>query len=167
MYNLLVSDASILIDLLDIELLSPFFSWVSHVSIPDIVFAEISKTTQESRLSKYKHQLAITQFNSDELETMQGLAFKHSGLSIADCSLIYHARNMQVVMLTSDKALTRIAKHYGIEVHGIVWLFKNLVDHEYLTPTQAVKKIRQLIEINPRAPRVQLTDLINTWRKNG
>jgi predicted nucleic acid-binding protein len=52
------------------------------------------------------------------------------------------------MILTGDNRLRKEAQRQGFEVHGILWVFEQLVNIEVLSPLIASEKLRELMSIN-------------------
>ena len=89
---------------------------------------------------------------------------KTTNVSLADCSVWYYARKNNYILLTGDRKLRGISSLDGVEVHGILFVFKQLVAHGILSPLQAVDKLILLYSINPRLPKAEFESLIKLWR---
>ncbi len=160
-------DASVFLDIISIDILHIFFSEFTNVQIPDVVYAEISNETQQLQIDRYKNSYLIIPFSPAELQNIQSISHLYSGLSFADCSLIFLAQKEDRLLLTSDRALRKVAGKYGIEVHGIVWILETLIRTRGITKVQAIEKAKAIIRINPRAPQEVLEERIRMWENKG
>ena len=161
---LLVNDANIFIDLLQIDLLTPFFQLQYEFHVADLVVAEI----QEDNVAELDHHfkdgsLHKKTFDYGELVEIQSLQLKHKTLSIADCSCLFHAITLSANLLTGDGALRRTAKQNNVTVHGILWILDELVNQKIITKKQAYNKLSQLVELNPRLPVAECKKRLKKW----
>ena len=85
-------------------------------------------------------------------------------LSIPDCSVCYFARKHNVPMLTGDRRLRRYAEEQSIEVHGILFIFDELVKHDIISTSMAADRLEELFAINARLPKAEIRERINRWR---
>ncbi len=104
-------------------------------------------------------------FSFEELEEIQVLKEKCRVLSIPDCSCIFHAKTLSATLLTGDAALRRTAEQGEIPVHGILWVFDELVGNEILPRKQAYEKLSRLLEMNGRLPVAECKNRIKKWRR--
>ncbi len=163
---LLVNDAGILIDLLKIDLIEPFFQLENEFHITDFVRAEVQEINaghldtfiQDGKLIKKT-------FTFEELEQIQLLEVKHRALSIPDCSCLYLAELLSATLLTGDGALRKIAEQNKINVHGILWVFDELVRQDLISPATAHNKLKKIISINPRLPVDTCNKRLIKWKK--
>ncbi len=163
---LLVNDANILIDLLKIDLLKQFFQLQYEFHITDIVAAEI----QEENVFELEPYFADgslhkKSFSFEELGGIQVLKERCRVLSIPDCSCIFHAKTLSATLLTGDAALRRTAEQSEIPVHGILWVFDELVDKEIISKKQASGKLTSLLEMNGRLPVAECKKRIRRWKR--
>ncbi len=67
-------------------------------------------------------------------------------------------------LLTGDAALRKHAEQNKIMVHGILWVFDELVDQRIITRIQAHDKLTRLLSINPRLPGVECKKRLKKWK---
>jgi predicted nucleic acid-binding protein len=162
---LLVNDANILIDLLQIDLLSAFFRLPCEFHATDLVLAEILETNTAD-LNSYINggTLKIKHFSFPELMEIQSLNFRHKNLSIPDCSCLFLSKALSARLLTGEAAMRRIAAGSDIKVHGVLWIFDQLVGQKIITETQAHKKLSRLMFLNARLPVSECKKRLNLWK---
>jgi predicted nucleic acid-binding protein len=164
---LLVNDAGILIDLLKADLIEPFFQLENEFHITDFVRAEIQeKNAGHLDIFIQDRKLIKRTFTFEELGQIQLLEVKHSTLSVPDCSCLYLAEVLSATLLTGDGALRRIAEQNKIPVHGILWVFDELVRQCLISPAIAHKKLKKIMNINPRLPVDVCNKRLIKWRKD-
>lgn len=59
--------------------------------------------------------------------------------------------------------MIKMAKEKDIDVHGILFIFDEMVRRGLLPPAEAVIKIRHLFELNPRLPYDEIELRIRNW----
>ena len=161
---LLINDANILIDLLKLDLLDDFLALPCEFHVPDLVLDEILEANRaELDLCIDSGQLEKKIFGYEELMEIQLLSVNHRRLSIPDCSCLFHARKTQGRLLTGDGALRRTAQGLEIPVHGILWVFDQLVEQGKITRQTAHDKLSELDEINPRLPKAEVKKRLKKW----
>jgi predicted nucleic acid-binding protein len=162
-----VHDASILLDLIHTDLLHLFTAIPAGMVTTDFVVAEIADIADASELAAATESGALKVLRSSmtELESIAAVQALHLGLSTADCSVLFHAGRLGAVVLTGDRRLRRAASDTGLEVHGTMWAFDELVSRRQLSPRLAAGKLEQLLELNPRLPRDECGRKIEHWRK--
>lgn len=161
----LVNDANILIDLLKIDLLDSFFQLEYDFHVTDMAFAEIQEENATDISFFLDNGLLTRQgFSFEELLQIQLLEVENSALSIADCSCLYLSRKVTASLLTGDAALRRIAEQNDIPVHGILWVFDEMVDGGIISKQEARDKLFELVELNPRLPAKECQKRIKAWK---
>jgi len=68
-------------------------------------------------------------------------------------------------VLTGDGRLRREATQAGLNVHGTVWAFDELVSQGLLGKELAAGKLEDLMAVNPRLPRKDCENRIRRWTK--
>ena len=69
------------------------------------------------------------------------------------------------MILTSDRRLRNEAQSKGFEVHGILWLFEQLMDEKLVKPKRAIDKLTELMQINTWLPKDECKKRIEQWTK--
>ncbi len=162
---LLVNDANILIDLLKIGLLESFFQLKYEFHVTDFVAAEVQEdNVVELDMFIENGFLHQKSFDFEGLMQIQLLEVKHQVLSIADCSCLFHARTLSAKLLTGDAALRRTAQQELISVHGILWIFDELVRKDLLPKEQAIDKLSELMRKNSRLPVSECKKRLKRWK---
>jgi len=162
-----IHDASILLDLIHTELLQPFLAIPAEMVTTDFVVAKIMDVADAARLAAARESGILEVLTSGvvAIESIAAIEATHRGLSTADCSVLFHARRLQAVVLTGDGRLRREAKQVGLDVHGTVWAFDELVGRGLLSGELAADKLERLLGTNTRLPREDCERRINRWRK--
>jgi len=150
--RVVVNDANVLIDIVELELLPPFFSLEFQMTTIDIVLEELLDEQQEA-LRPYVEagRLEVCPLSGTDMVEVFTMRTQHARLSEQDCSAFLKARQLGAILLTGDNALRRLAQRENQEVHGHLWLFDRLVESEILSPARAKEKLKVLCDvINPR-----------------
>jgi predicted nucleic acid-binding protein len=163
--KIVVNDASILIDLLKIDLLDEFFCLPLEMHTTDLVSSEI-KDESTKRFQKYieKKMINIYSFSDKEWAEVVYIKTENPPLSMADCSCFWLCKQLSATLLTSDGKLRSSASKENIPVHGILWLFEELISQKEITAGEAGKKLKKLIEINPRLPHKECQRWLKKWK---
>jgi hypothetical protein len=149
----LVNDANILIDLLKVELLDSFFQMHCTFYVTDFVLGEIQEDNA-ALLHRFldNGKLMKQDFSFEELVQTQTMETRFPALSIPDCSCLFLCNRLSATLLTGDAALRGIARQNEIAVHGILWVFDEMVEHRLISKREAIEKLIRIIELNPRLP---------------
>lgn len=164
---ILVNDANILIDLLKLDLIDHFFDLDYEFHVTDFVMAEIQEeNTGKLDVLIQNGKLMKRVFEFDEMGRISDLESKHPGLSIADCSCLYLAGGLSAVLLTGDAALRKNAERHNINVHGLLWVFDQLVNHSIVTRKTARDKLKMMMATNPRLPSEECKKRLQKWQEH-
>ncbi|HRY98980.1 MAG TPA: hypothetical protein P5550_07965 [Bacteroidales bacterium] len=165
--RIVVNDASILIDLIRLELLPEFFSQ-EYEFITTILIVEELREEQFEKLSKYIEDkiLLVVDLSETDLTEISRINIERRSLSIQDCSAFYQAKQISGALLTSDNRLRNFAKEKGVETHGHLWVLDQLFEKGILLGKVACNKLNDLCEtINPKLglPKSECERLIKKW----
>lgn len=164
--KIIINDANILIDLIKLELINPFFRLekIKYVTT-DFVFEELYEE-QKQQLHSFIQagQLEIINSSGEELIEISKIASSSNGLSIQDCSVYYFASKLQGILLTGDGKLRKFSTKKGIEVHGIIYLFDEFLSNHIIDYQTAIKKIELLLSFNTRLPKKEIEKQIEEWK---
>lgn len=163
--NIIVKDACILFDLIDLELLDNFFEMDFIVLTTQAVLDEIKDPYQNKIVIKHVDlgNISIDQFGNDGL--IIELYSEHKGLSLIDCSVIELAFRRGGILLSSDKSVRKVSTENKIEVHGLLWVIEMLVNSTVINRSKAVKTLIRYLDMNNRAPRKKVESLIEKFKK--
>lgn len=167
--KILVNDTNIFIDLHSVGLLEEMCRLPYEIHTVDFVVAEIADADQRRIFDELVAQggIFIDGFTADEvIEIVEEHSSVSGNLSIPDCSVCYFARKHNVPMLTGDRRLRRYAEEQSIEVHGILFIFDELVRHDIISTSMAADRLEELFVINARLPKAEIRERINRWKNN-
>lgn len=165
--KILVNDTNIFIDLHSVGLLEEMCRLPYEIHTVDLVVAEIADADQRRIFDELVAEggIFVDGFTADEvIEIVEEHSSVSGNLSIPDCSVCYFARKHNVPMLTGDRRLRRYAEEQSIEVHGILFIFDELVKHNIISTSIAADRLEELFAINARLPKAEIRDRINRWR---
>lgn len=166
--KIIVNDTNIFIDMYSIGLMELMCDLPYEIHTVDFVVAEIISEDQRQAFQSLisQNRIHVKSFSSQEVGEIYGEYMEvSSNLSIVDCSVCYYARKHQVPMLTGDRRLRKYAESQSVVVHGILYLFDELVAHEVLATKTAAEKLELLMQINACLPKAEITERIQRWRK--
>jgi len=164
--TLLIHDANVLIDLISIDLLDLALGLPFGMVTTDLVLREIEDTEQALALASCieRGKICIITSTMKDMNTIVAYAGKCTCLSLADCSVLYHATVLNGIVISGDGKLRKEAKSQRIEVHGTLWVLSQLVRITGISPSVAIEKLERLMAINPRLPHKECQELLETWR---
>jgi|JI7StandDraft_1071085.scaffolds.fasta_scaffold272724_1 hypothetical protein len=143
-----VTDACIFIDVIDLQLTSHLFGLELEIHTSLDVFNELY-AEQQQLLRAYQsvNKLVIHNINSDEKTAIVQEAFPKS-LSENDKTVIFLARKLDAMLLSSDKAVRHYARLQSIEYHGMLWIFDCLLEYSLIQHSDAIQKLTELTNRN-------------------
>jgi len=167
--KIIVNDANILIDLVDLRILPYFFQLEFEFHTTAIILDELFDEQKEA-LFPYidTGKLIVNDITDEDLINILMIRAKKPNLSEQDCSAFYQAQKDNAALITSDNTLRKFAKANDLEVHGHLWVFDKLVDKSILTGKTAVDKLNELCNVvNPKLglPKNECQKRIKLWSK--
>lgn len=148
----MIYDANIFIDVIDMAIIDVLRDADYRIHTTSLVMNEIVRAEQKIALSG----LQITVFRYDNINQYADLyAFKDSiqpqkNLSDSDFSVLKLALDKSVPLYTSDAQLRRVAKIYGVQVHGSLGLVIELNKARLLSRAEAEDALARLRKANSR-----------------
>jgi predicted nucleic acid-binding protein len=151
--RIVVNDANILMDIIDLKLTEKFFKINYEMYTTDFIINECSDKQKKS-LNKFvkNKKLKIKTYGPDYYKKLMNIEKKYPQISTEDCSVFLLAREMNGILLTGDRKLRNIASENGLEVRGIFWVFDLLLDNKIITNKIFKDKLAELQEINKWLP---------------
>lgn len=149
-YNrIAVNDANLFIDLCEIDLVERFFELPLEFHTTQLILNELEEEQQKLLLPFLTtERLSVRHLTQSEIEGLATISTQSRKLSREDLSVYFYARELQNCMiLTGDNRLRKEAQRQGFEVHGILWVFEQLVGNQIINLPSAVSKLRELMSI--------------------
>ena len=163
--EIVIKDACILFDLVDLNLLEDFFQLnVSAFTTPQVI-GEITNETQWEEVSKFINNGKLQIDADGEFEVIAGIFDEYAGLSIPDSSVLELAIRKDAIIFSSDGSLRKISVKKNLIVRGIVWIVEELHKKEIISQDMALHKLNRYLEINQRAPIKEVNNLIKNISK--
>lgn len=144
--QLLISDANILIDLEEGQVIEEIFSLPYEFTTPDALFYEELEELHGDLLKYGLTLKSLTPESIDYLETITGIYLEPSR---PDCMALALAQQEKCPLLTGDQNLKKSAKLEKVEVRGTLWLIEQLVCENIITLEKA-HRAYELMEENGR-----------------
>lgn len=168
MEKIVVSDTNIFIDLISIDLLDGFFCLPWEIHTTDLVMKELKDSSQKGVVDAFRKRdrLKVKEFDGNEmmdLILMRKQALQSSNASIQDCSVWKLAKSLGCSLLTGDNRLRKVAQKDQVEVHGILYLFDKMLEHQVINHETAISRLQSLCSINSRLPKDEIVKRIELW----
>ena len=141
--EIVIKDACILFDLVDLNLLEDFFQLEVEAFTTSQVTSEITNEDQWEAISKFINNGKLRIDDSGTLEAISRINDEYPGLSLPDSSVLELAIRKNVI------------------VRGIIWVIAELHALELLTSEAAIEKLCMYEKINQRAPLKEIKKLMD------
>ncbi len=165
--TLVINDANILFDLMSVGLLESFCKVPIEKYTTDFVIHEIKHPDQIKTIDSciVNKQIIEKKFSPEEVLKISQLQQKEhtQSLSFTDCSVWFLAKELNGTLLTGDNKLRIIASNDNIQVHGILYVLKMIVDYNIVPANKMAEKLSDLMKINNRLPEAVCEKYIAKW----
>lgn len=144
-----VTDACIFIDLIDLNIISPFFQLEIELHTTVSVMNELFKE-QKQILEAYQtvKKLQVHNLGEKDFTEMEKIPFPR-GLSQEDRSVIYLSKKLGgAIVLSSDKLKRNFAGSLDLPFHGIFWVLDQLIESGLLSKFNVIATLNQMPKIN-------------------
>ena len=164
MTPILITDANIFIDLIEIDALSYLFAAEWSIHTTDEVLRELFEE-QRAALEVYARdeRLTILAVDEDAVRTIKSRESR--SLSDADCTVIALAQATKGSVLSGDRRVIKVCRKYQLEAHGILWCFDELIVAGIISKRQAYKLLTALMKINTWLPLEECEQRLQQWRQ--
>lgn len=168
MEKIVVSDTNIFIDLISVNLLDGFFNLPWEIHTTDMIMKELKDSNQKAVVDAFRQlgSLKVKEFDGNEMQELMRMrkrALESSNASILDCSVWKLAKNLDCSLLTGDNRLRKVVQKDNVEVHGILYLFDKMLEHQVINHETAITKLQSLFSINTRLPKDEIDKRIEVW----
>ena len=157
---LIISDASVLIDIECGELTSAMFSLSWQFAVPDTLFSE-ELAERHGHLLRFG--LISKTLSGDLVAAAYNLHQKYIKPSVNDMLALTLAKHEGCQLLTGDKALREAAKELNVEVHGTIWLVEQMLQSEKITLEVARVAFQQMKDLGSRLPWGKVDKMVNRF----
>ena len=161
--QLLISDANILIDMEEGELINQMFQLSYQFSIPDILFDEELEEEHSHLLDLGLH---INELSGETMVYAMELIPRYSNASRNDCFALALARQENCPLLTGDRALRVAAETESVVVKGTLWLVNLLVRQGLINVQQARDSYKKMKDSGRRLPWHVAEAMLAEFEKN-
>jgi predicted nucleic acid-binding protein len=155
---LIISDASVLIDIECGELTSAMFSLPYQFVVPDTLFVE-ELAERHGHLSRLG--LISKTMSGDLVAEAYSLHQKYIKPSVNDMLALTLAKHEGCQLLTGDKALREAAQEFNVEVHGTIWLVEQMLIGEKITVDVARVAFQQMKDDGSRLPWIKVEKILS------
>jgi len=159
---LAISDASVLVDMAEANLLGSLTRLPYEIVAPDFVIEEITRPDEKQAIDALVRgkKLTVLTTGLDDLRRVEELQQSQARLSFADCSVVVLAERHQALVLTNDSRIRKVSEGRGLTCHGTIWIVRQLVLQRVVTVEGALRVLHLLLDINPRLPKAECNRLL-------
>jgi predicted nucleic acid-binding protein len=163
--RIVVCDANIFIDLLQVDLLPAYLNLGYKNHAPPGVIEEVKEQNCQMLIDAVETgQILIPTI--ENLNEISKLKNKYSSLSFQDSTCLFLAIKLNAMLLTGEKLLRRIAEEeYDLEVHGTLFIFDELLEDECITFRMAYEKLTRLITYGTYLPSNECQKRLRRWKR--
>ena len=162
--TLLISDANILIDMEDGDILEQLFLLPIQFAIPDILYRE---EIEPCRPGLEKMGLNLLEITSEYVSYATTLPNKYgNGPSHNDYLALALAKQEGCPLLTGDKQLKNVANHEDVPTMGTIWLLRSMVEGNIIEVTEALEALKKMIKAGRRLPWIEAERIITSLNRN-
>ena len=158
--QVVVTDACIFIDLIELKITSYFFDLDIEVHTTFDVWNELYDN-QQQLLKAYQSVGKLTThiLDPEDIEIIVNSNYPR-GLSAPDKSVLYIAEKIDAILLSSDKAVRNFAKERAVNVHGMFWILDELVVNNLVSKELASSRLHELLTNN-----LMYNNNMNLWKE--
>lgn len=159
--EIVIKDACILFDLVDLNLLDDFFQLEAEVYTTSQVIGEIRHEHQREAILKYIDDGRLQIDDTGTVEAITLLNDAYPGLSFPDSSVLELAIRRNAIVYSADGSLRKASAQKGITVRGVLWIVAQLHSMGSITTETAIVKLNMYEQLNQRAPFKEIKNLIS------
>jgi predicted nucleic acid-binding protein len=149
--RVLVSDASILIELARWSLLRPLFQLPFEFAVPDALYEdELIDLGDTDRQELRNLGLRVESLDPEGMAQAMRYQQARPRLTLNDCLAVTLAATRDWALLTGDKRMRALADEERIEVHGVLWVLDRLADHRVVDRDHLTRVLRGMLD-DPRS----------------
>ena len=115
----------------------------------DLVLRELDSLVEEDLRGT---GITVLSLAPAEVAELMDARSRHRALSVGDAAGLVVARHHGAILLTGDAALREAAEHAHVEVHGTLWVLRELVRAGRLTASAAREIVMYLRDNGRRLP---------------
>ena len=158
--TLIITDTNIFIDLIKSGALNHFFQLNYEICTTDLVVEEVKIPEQQRQLENHKAsgRLKIFGLESGEIREAHQLPTHWELKGIVDRTVLLKAIHLQCMVLSGDGNLRKECEHRGLEVHGSLWVIREIWLAALAAPEHLIE-ILEALSSNTRLPAKDLEKL--------
>lgn len=156
--QVLVSDASILIELAKWVLLEALFKLPFEFAVPDALYEdELIDLGELDRKQLRSLGLRVESLDADGMARAVAYQSARPKLSFHDCLAVSLAVVNDWPLLTGDKRMRALANEERVEVHGVLWVIDQFAEHRVVRKPMLASALRGMLDDpQTRLPHVEI-----------
>lgn len=161
MNKVAITDANIFIDLFYLDLVEAFFTIDFSIWTTEEVMLELRKDQQDILVRfKVDSKLGISsiQYSTKDLDF-------NKGFSKADVSILRLGTQNDAIVLSGERKMKKWCEKRNIEIHGILWIFDQLIVNRSIKKSTAIEKLKLLLIYNDWLPKTICFEKLDEWKK--
>ena len=148
--RVLVSDASILIDLAKWSLLEDLFRLPFEFAVPDALYDdELIDLGGIDKKQLKALGLRVEHLDPDGMAKAVAYQAARPKLTIHDCLAVTLAVTNEWPLLTGDRRMRTLAEEEHVEAHGLLWVIDLYAEHRIVRKSALVKALKGMLD-DPR-----------------
>ncbi len=140
--DVLVSDASVIIDLERAGVIEHVFALPYRFIVPDALYEQELKDYGGARL--VAKGLQVRTLTGEQMQEAQRLRTLERRISIHDSYALSLAKAEAAILLAGDAAMRRLAEAEGVRCHGVLWVFDQIEDRHVIAATLLQEALTRL-----------------------
>jgi predicted nucleic acid-binding protein len=147
--RLLISDANILIDLEDGNLINELFKLPFQFQVPDMLYVDELENNHSHLLNL---GLQLGELTPESMVEVTRLVQKYKQPSRYDCMTLALAKQNSCTLLTGDGNLRKAAKQENVEFKGTLWIVETMISHQLIAVQSARTAYESMKKTGRRLP---------------
>lgn len=149
--KVLVSDSSVLIDLLRYQIIRHLAGLPYDFVIPDITL-ETELLEDRDQTIELIRVARIESLSEEEMVILLRNREAYAQLSVPDCAALAIVESRRWTLLAGDSLMRQIARDRGFDVRGTLWIMDEYRQHGLMTDNTLLAVFEQMVE----DPRIRL-----------
>lgn len=161
-----ITDANIWIDLAIGRIFSHALQLPIEWATTDLVAAQLLDGNTQTQFQAAAG-IRIFELSGVEMQMLYDFMERYPRLnrSYADLSALVIAVTHQLMLITGDGGLREAASREHVKVHGILWVFDQLVEtYRILEPAEAALSLEDILRAGSRLPEEDCRHRLQNWR---
>ena len=161
-----MSDTSVLIDLDRGSLVVAVFGLPVEFVVPDLLYERELRQHGGEELRELG--LRVEELDGSGVMRALGYRGREPSLSLVDSFALALAVENRWTLLTGDRVLRHLARLEGVDCHGLLWVFDQMVEAAVVDPLTLYLGLKAIAD-HPRCrlPRAELNKRLERWRPRG